>query len=111
MEELRYNDPEPSPEIWKEQIIGTEETHARQPTTRSRSQYNPSEDFSPITGKNWIDTTMLTSKNENLMEQFTGSGWVRFGKKEEIPLIGSIIFGKEATKNDFNIARTSATLC
>ena len=52
------------------------------------------------------------------MVHFIGNRWVRscdmrFRKKEDIPfliLIGSIISGKDATKHDFNIARTPATL-
>ena len=68
----------------------------------------------------WSWYAMLTSKNENLMVQFIRKSMgpklrhERFGKKEEIlfflKLIGSIIFGKEATRHGFTSARTPATL-
>ena len=51
--ELRVKDPYHSPEnIDLANYRSTEETHARQSTTHTRSQYNTSEDCIPITERN-----------------------------------------------------------
>ena len=52
VDELLHNDPHHSLESFEEADFGsTEETHAEQPTTQTRSQCSPSEDHIPIQKK------------------------------------------------------------
>ena len=56
--ELRYNDPDRSPENCEEANYGsTEETLAKQPIAQSRSQCSPSEDHILIHEREWVDVT------------------------------------------------------
>ena len=58
MDELRYNDPDCSPESFDKADYGSiEETHAEQPTTQSGSQCSQAEDYIPIYRREWIDIT------------------------------------------------------
>ena len=58
VDELQHNDPDHSPENFElADHRSTEQTYARQPTTHSRFQYNPSEHYIPISERNWICIT------------------------------------------------------
>ena len=58
VDELRYTDPDSSPANFEEADYGsTEETHARQPMTQSRSQRSQSEDHIPIHKTEWVGIT------------------------------------------------------
>ena len=55
-EELRYNDPDYSPESYEfSNFRSTDETQARKPTTQSNPVDNLSENFIPIAEGQWID--------------------------------------------------------
>ena len=58
VDELRYNDPEPSPERLEEAGYGNmQEFDAEQPTMQSRSQCSSSDDHIPINERKWEDIT------------------------------------------------------
>ena len=58
VEELRYNDPDHSPENFEEaNYRSIVETRAEQPTTQSRSQCSQSQDHIPVHKRKWIDIT------------------------------------------------------
>ena len=60
VDELRYTDPDYSPESLEETDYGSiEGTHAQQPTTQSRSQCSQSEDHIPFHKREWIDITAI----------------------------------------------------
>ena len=122
MEELRYNDPDYSPEFFELATCrSTEETHVKQPTTHSRFQYNPSEDFIPITERKWIDTTANEYCKKCTLETSISKlviklvGHVDLQERESDGAVNWKTMGpklrrKEPTKHDCNTARTPATL-
>ena len=58
VDELRYNDPELSPERLEEAVYGNmQERDAEQPTMQSRSQCSSSDDHIPINERKWEDIT------------------------------------------------------
>ena len=66
VDELRYNDPDYSPENFEVANYGSiEETHGEQPTIQSRSQCSQSEDHIPFHKREWIDITA----NEYTLEE------------------------------------------